>query len=63
MRVPALAGLMGGVINRRVIQWHWEELLRLATSIKHGTVTASLLLIVAESANNPVFTPTSREDE
>ena len=44
MRFPALAGLMGGVLNRRLIERHWEELLRLATSIKHGTVTASLML-------------------
>jgi TnpA family transposase len=44
MRFPALAGLVGGVLNRRLIERHWGELLRLATSIKHGTVTASLML-------------------
>jgi len=43
-RYPALAGLVGGVVNRALIERHWDEILRLATSIKHGTVTASLML-------------------
>ena len=38
-----MAGLIGGTINRKLIERHWEEILRLATSIK-GTVTASLIL-------------------
>jgi hypothetical protein len=39
-----LAPLIGGVINRKQIVGHWDEILRLATSIKHGSVTASLML-------------------
>ncbi|MEH6825511.1 MAG: Tn3 family transposase [Motiliproteus sp.] len=39
-----LAGLIGGDINVKLIQAHWDEILRLATSIKQGTVTASLML-------------------
>jgi TnpA family transposase len=41
---PALEGLVGGVLNTKLIGSHWEEILRLATSIKIGTVTASLIL-------------------
>ena len=36
--------LIGGSINVRAIQNHWNEILRLATSIKQGTVMASLML-------------------
>jgi len=39
-----LASLVAGVINVRVITAQWNELLRLATSIKTGTVTASVIL-------------------
>jgi TnpA family transposase len=39
-----LAPLIGGVINRRQVVGQWDEILRLATSIKHGSVTASLML-------------------
>src|SRR5271165_124704 len=39
---PELASLAAGAINLRVISDHWVELLRLALSIKTGTVTASL---------------------
>lgn len=39
-----LAALIGGKINSKQIRSHWEEILRLVTSIKHGTVTASLML-------------------
>jgi Tn3 transposase DDE domain len=31
-------------VNRKQITSHWDEILRLATSIKHGSVTASLML-------------------
>ncbi|WP_345945908.1 Tn3 family transposase [Pseudomonas sp. MWU16-30316] len=31
-------------LNIKVIRTHWDEILRLATSIKQGTVTASLML-------------------
>jgi len=41
---PALAPLIGGTINRKHIRSHWEEILRLAASIRQGTVTASLML-------------------
>lgn len=41
---PTLAPLIGGVAHRKRIGGHWDEILRLATSIKHGSVTASLML-------------------
>lgn len=41
---PELAALVAGAINLHVITDHWSELLRLATSIKTGTVTASVIL-------------------
>lgn len=41
---PALAGLISASLNTKLIASHWDEILRLATSIKHGTVTASLML-------------------
>ncbi len=43
-RYPTLAGLIGGSLNMHHIRAHWDEVLRLATSIKQGTVTASLML-------------------
>ena len=39
-----LAPTIGGTINLKAIRMHWNEILRLATSIKQGTVTASLML-------------------
>jgi len=41
---PELAPLVAGTINLRAISDHWSELLRLAMSIKTGTVTASVIL-------------------
>ncbi len=41
---PALSALIGGTLNITHIRSHWDEILRLATSIKQGTVTASLML-------------------
>jgi len=41
---PALAALIGGTVNTKHIRSHWDEILRLATSIRQGTVTASLML-------------------
>jgi TnpA family transposase len=41
---PELASLAAGAINLRVISDHRFELLRLALSIKTGTVTASVIL-------------------
>jgi TnpA family transposase len=43
-RYPTLASLIGGSINIKHIRAHWDEILRLAASIKQGTVTASLML-------------------
>jgi len=41
---PTLAGLIGGSVNVQRIRSHWDEILRLAASIKQGTVSASLML-------------------
>jgi TnpA family transposase len=41
---PALKVLIGGTINAKRIRTQWDETLRLVTSIKQGTVTASLML-------------------
>jgi TnpA family transposase len=41
---PALSVLIGGTIAQKKISTHWDEILRLATSIQQGTVTASLML-------------------
>ena len=41
---PTLDCLIGGNINQKLIRTHWDEILRLATSIKQGSVTASLML-------------------
>lgn len=41
---PTLSGLIGGSVNVKHIRAHWDEILRLAASIKQGTVTASLML-------------------
>ena len=40
----ALKPMIGGTLNLKHIRTHWDEILRLATSIKQGTVTASLML-------------------
>ncbi|WP_026551268.1 Tn3 family transposase, partial [Arthrobacter sp. H20] len=40
----ALKPLIGGTLNTRAIRAHWDEILRLSTSIRQGTVTASLML-------------------
>ena len=40
----SLKPLIGGTINVRVIEDNWTDILRLATSIKQGTATASLLV-------------------
>jgi hypothetical protein len=36
--------MIGGALHLKAIRTHWNEILRLATSIKQGTVTASLML-------------------
>jgi TnpA family transposase len=44
IRYEALNPMIGGTINLKAIRTHWNEILRLAASIKQGTVTASLML-------------------
>jgi TnpA family transposase len=45
MNIPsALEPLVAGQVNLKAIKYYWEEILRLATSIKMGTVTASVIL-------------------
>src|SRR5712691_1143160 len=41
---PDLDLLIGGAVNVKQITDHWDELLRLTTSLRLGTVTASLML-------------------
>ena len=41
---PTLSSLVGGPIQVKHIRTHWDDILRLAASIKQGTVTASLML-------------------
>ena len=41
---PALASLVGGTLQQAHLLAHWDEVLRLAASIRKGTVTASLML-------------------
>ena len=41
---PSLKSMIGGNLNIKQLRLHWDEILRLASSIKHGTVTASLML-------------------
>lgn len=43
-KYSALKPMVGGRLNIKSIQVHWDEILRLAASIKQGTVTASLML-------------------
>ena len=40
----ALKPMIGGTLNIKQIRTHWDDILRLAASIKQGTVTASLML-------------------
>jgi TnpA family transposase len=41
---PGLKAMIGGTLNIKHVRAHWNDILRLASSIKHGTVTASLML-------------------
>jgi hypothetical protein len=43
-QLSTLAPLIGGTINTKTITTHWDEILRLDTSIKTGTVTASVMM-------------------
>jgi TnpA family transposase len=40
----ALKPMIGGTLNIKHVGTHWDEILRLATSIKQGTVMASLMV-------------------
>jgi TnpA family transposase len=40
----SLAPLIGGKLNLKLLGIQWEEILRLAASIRHETVTASLII-------------------
>ncbi len=42
--MPALALLIGGHLNTKSFRVHWNEVLRLATSIKQDNMTTSLML-------------------
>ncbi len=39
-----LSSMIGGTINLNLVERNWEEIIRLALSIQHGTVTSSLIL-------------------
>lgn len=41
---PTLRPLIGGTLNIKHVRAQWDDILRLASSIKQGTVTASLML-------------------
>ena len=41
---PGLEPLLGGTINVKQMEAHWDDLLRLTSSLRKGTVTASLIL-------------------
>ena len=41
---PALSALIGGSINRKLIEREFDDVIRLAASIQQGTATASLIL-------------------
>ncbi|MDD3596291.1 Tn3 family transposase [Sulfuricurvum sp.] len=43
-KYDALKPMIGGTLGIKNIKMHWDEILRLAGSIKKGTVTASLML-------------------
>ena len=43
-RSPELATLIGGKVNLKDISSNWDEVLRLLSSIRLGTVTASEIL-------------------
>ena len=39
---PGLESFLGGTINVKQMEAHWDDLLRLTSSLRKGTVTASL---------------------
>ncbi|WP_231753032.1 Tn3 family transposase, partial [Burkholderia sp. TSV86] len=50
---PALSAMIGDTYNEKHIRKNWDEVLRLATSIRQGTVTASLMLRKLDSYPRP----------
>ncbi len=42
---PTLRPLIGGTLNIKHVRAHWDDILRLASSIKQGTVTARSLML------------------
>ena len=44
MTYPKLETMIAGVVNKSLLETQWEGILRLASSIRRGTVTASLML-------------------
>ena len=53
---PTLRPLVAGPVNARAIEEHWDETLRLAASIRAGTVAASVMLrkLAGYPRQNPV---------
>ncbi|GGJ51846.1 hypothetical protein GCM10008938_42350 [Deinococcus roseus] len=43
-KYPTLGSVVGGGYDRALVARHWEDILRLVTSIKSGHVTASVIL-------------------
>ena len=41
---PALASILGGTVQEKAIRENWSDVLRLAASVRKGSVTASLIL-------------------
>ncbi|MEH6979408.1 Tn3 family transposase, partial [Bacillus pseudomycoides] len=41
---PHLEFMIGGTIHTKKIRENWDDLLRLTSSVRNGTVTASLIL-------------------
>jgi len=42
--LPALSSMIGQKLNIKLIEEYWDDILRLASSIRQGSVTASLIL-------------------
>lgn len=44
VKQPHLEFMIGGTVNTKKIRENWDDLLRLTSSVRNGTVTASLIL-------------------
>src|ERR1022692_2271039 len=51
---------IGGKLNLKLVRIQWKEILRLAASIRHGTVTASIIMrkLASYPRQNSLHTPT-----